>query len=204
MDATEVCEIIEGANGEAGGSGNGHEAESRARTFTAIYIAILAAVLAVVSVTGSNIAKSLLTNSIESSDQYAFYQAKTQRMLMFRLSAESLEATMGFLPEDGRAVARERVAEYRRSADRLENEEKDGRKAILARAKMAENLRDLAAAQDPYYDFAEALLQIAIVLASVFAITERRFLLWISRALALTAIGLAIDGYWMLIPLPFL
>ena len=43
----------------------------------------------------------------------------------------------------------------------------EGKKELMARARDHERLRDHALKQDPYFDYAEALLQIAIVLISV-------------------------------------
>ncbi|CAO3351831.1 DUF4337 domain-containing protein [Azospirillum sp. A26] len=172
---------------------------------TAIYISVLAAVLAIVSVAGSNAGKELMASAIEASDSFAYYQSKTQRQISLRLAADELELLSAGMPAEAQAKALQRSTEYRQSADRMEADDgKNSRKDLLNKAKAAEVRRDHAAAQDPYFDFAEGMLQLAIVLASVFAITNRGFILWASRALAVAGVLMAVDGFTLILPLPFL
>ncbi|MCG5243578.1 DUF4337 domain-containing protein [Azospirillum doebereinerae] len=209
MEATEVKDLIDESHEHerkrhgGGDHESGHGGE--VKTSTAIYISILAAVLAVVAVAGSNAGKELASSAIEASDNFAYYQAKTQRQISLRLAADQLDLLGAGLPADARAAQMARTAEYRQAADRLETEEgRNSRKDLLARAKAAEERRDHAAAQDPYFDFAEGLLQLAIVLASVFAITNKGMILWSSRGLALVGLAMAVDGFTLAVPLPFL
>lgn len=224
MEATEVKDLMDeahehehkrrrhGAGGGAGGGGHGdgpdetHEnGGGGVKISTAIYISVLAAVLAIVSVAGSNAGKDLMASAIEASDGYAYYQAKTQRQISLRLAADELELLSAGMPAEGQEKALKRSVEYRLSADRMEADDgKNSRKDILAKAKAAEERRDHAATQDPYFDFAEGLLQLAIVLASVFAITNIGFILWVSRGMALVGFALALDGFTLAFPLPFL
>ncbi len=212
MEATEVKDLMDEAHEHehkrrkhGGGDDEGHESGGGVKISTAIYISVLAAVLAIVSVAGSNAGKDLMSSAIEASDGYAYYQAKTQRQISLRLAADELELLSAGMPPDGQAKALKRSTEYRQAADKMEADDgKNSRKDILAKAKAAEERRDHAAAQDPYFDFAEGLLQLAIVLASVFAITNMGFILWISRAMALVGFALAVDGFTLAFPLPFL
>lgn len=199
MEATDVKDLIEEA------IEHDHEKAAGSKTSTAIYISLLAAVLAVVSVLGSNAGKEMMANAIDASDTYNYYQAKTQRQVSLRVAADELELLSEGLPDAAKAKAAAKVAEYRKAADRMDSaDDKNSRPALLDKARAVEQRRDHAAAQDPYYDFAEALLQIAIVLASVFVITELSFVLWASWALAGAGIVLALDGFTQIIPLPFL
>ncbi|CAO3414363.1 DUF4337 family protein [Azospirillum endophyticum] len=214
MEAAEVKDLIDethererakrkapGGHHAEGGEEGGHGV----KTSTAIYISILAAVLAVVSVAGSNAGKDLMASAIEASDSFAYYQSKTQRQISLRLAADEIELLSAGMPADAQAKALQRSGEYRQAADRMETEEgKNSRKDLLAKAKAAEMRRDHAAAQDPYFDFAEGMLQLAIVLASVFAITDKGFILWTSRALAAIGLLMAADGFTLILPLPFL
>ncbi|SMH59245.1 DUF4337 domain-containing protein [Azospirillum agricola] len=214
MEATEVKDLIDESHererrrhggGQDGDQHGGHEGGSGVKTSTAIYIAVLAAALAIVSVAGSNAGKELMANAIEASDGYAYYQAKTQRQISLRLAADQLDLLGAGMPAEAKEQALKRAAEYRLSADRMETDDgKNSRKDLLAKAKAAEDRRDHAAAQDPYFDFAEGLLQLAIVLASVFAITNMGLILWASRGLALVGMVLAVDGMTLAVPLPFM
>jgi len=99
-----------------------------------------------------------------------------------------------------------RIAEYRATVVRYESDpkEQDGKKELLQRAREAEAARDVAARRDPYFDYAEALLQIAIVLASVAIIASSLPLLLLGSGLGTIGALLMINGYTLLVRLPFL
>lgn len=214
MEAAEVKDLIDEAHERERAkhrpAGHHHAEENDegghgVKMSTAIYISVLAAVLAIVSVAGSNAGKELMASAIEASDSFAYYQSKTQRQISLRLAADELELLSAGMPAEAQAKALQRSTEYRQSADRMEADDgKNSRKDLLNKAKAAEVRRDHAAAQDPYFDFAEGMLQLAIVLASVFAITNRGFILWASRALAAAGVLMAVDGFTLILPLPFL
>jgi len=69
----------------------------------------------------------------------------------------------------------------------------------MARAKEYEHERDHAMAQDPWFDYAEALLQIAIVLTSVAILTGARALFWVPCGLGILGILATINGFILLI-----
>ena len=73
------------------------------------------------------------------------------------------------MPEAAKQAMQKKLADYRATIDRYESDPQtnEGKKELLVRAKEHEELRDHALQQDPYFDYAEALLQIAIVLISV-------------------------------------
>jgi hypothetical protein len=54
-------------------------------------------------------------------------------------------------------------------------------------------------AQDPWFDYAEALLQIAIVLTSVAILTGVHALFWVPCALGVLGILSTINGFLLLI-----
>ena len=72
-------------------------------------------------------------------------------------------------PEAQAALQAPRPRPYRKTVARYETEPEtgEGKKELIAKAKEYEAKRDHALKQDPYFDYAEALLQIAIVLISV-------------------------------------
>ncbi len=71
------------------------------------------------------------------------------------------------------------------------------------KARAYEAARDHAQAQDDNFDYAEAFFQIAIVLASVSIVALSRLLLGLSAVLGLTATFLMINGFLLLVALPF-
>ncbi|MEK6709765.1 MAG: DUF4337 family protein, partial [Nitrospinota bacterium] len=92
MDATEVSETI--ANPEGGG-------DERFRKRAAIYVGVLAALLAITSLGGENAAKEMMSANISASNLWAFYQAKTIRQTSLRLAADEMETLLATRPELG-------------------------------------------------------------------------------------------------------
>lgn len=192
-----------------GGDDNGDKFNSR----VAIIIALLAMFLAINSLWGGNAAEDVMNHNIHASDTWAFYQAKTIRQTSLRLAADTLEAELKAKPEmnaEARELMQGKVDEYRKTVERYEDEpDKDdpgnalkgeGRKQLTARAKDFEARRDRAASQDPNYDFAEALFQIAIVLASVSILARSRPVLFVAVATGGAAVLLMLNGYFLLFP----
>lgn len=149
----------------------------------AAYIAGLAALLAVATL-GGNTAADLGTNqNIASSDTWTFYQAKTIRQTNMRIAADMLQLEVNAHPEWPDHVLnayREKIHEYKATADRYESEPEtgDGKAELSAKARQHGEIRDRAGRQGPWFSAAEGSLQLAIVMASVAAIVSVPLLLY--------------------------
>jgi Na+(H+)/acetate symporter ActP len=173
----------------------------------AVAIAFFAMVLAICGLGGSNAAKEALNHNVWASNFYSFYQAKNARQAVFVLAADELE--LGWLnhpaiPDATKQTMRERLDRHRKTAARYESEPdtRDGKKELLQRAREHEQKRDIALKQDPYFDYAEALLQIAIVLISVSIIAEAVWLSLLGGAVGLAGILLTVNGFTLLVEIP--
>ena len=69
----------------------------------------------------------------------------------------------------------------------------------MIKAKGFEHERDLALRKDPWFDYAEGLLQLAIVLTSVAIITQRRSLSYAALVLGLVGAVCTLNGYFLFI-----
>jgi hypothetical protein len=184
-----------------------HEQHDGFRRLAAIYLGVVAMLLAIASLGGSHVTKELLSANIHASDTYAFAQAKYLRATVYQLAADQLEFELNHLPglsDAGKAKAAERIEHYRSNAARYESDPKsgEGREQLLAKAKEWEHHREHAAMQDPSFELAAALFQIAIVLGSVAIVATSRPLLGLSAVLAVLAVVLTLNGYLLLFPLP--
>ncbi len=204
MEASELSEKISGPHhdGHAGGS---HDDSFRRRA--AIVIGVIAALLAITTVGGSNAMKTMLNANIHASDTYSFYQAKSIRQTANQLAADQLEtvlATHADLTAEARADIQKRIDRYKRRVERFETEPStgEGKQELLAKAKGYEAQRDRAILQDPNFEFAEGLFQIAIVLGSVSIVAASRLLLAACVGLAGFASLLALNGFFLIVPLP--
>ena len=183
--------------------------EKSGKKWVAVYIAVLAVVLAITSMGGSNSMKDMLTNNIYASNYWAFFQAKTIRQTTLRVAADDLVilgAANPTMPEAAKKQLDDTVKRYRDTAARYESDPKegDGRKELMAKAKEFEKEREAAQRKDPYFDFAEALIQIAIVLASVSLIAGSRLLLVVSMVMAIGGAFLSLNGFLLLVKIGFM
>ena len=196
MEATEIAEHI-----HEPGHGGHHDAPAPDgfRKLAGIYLGIVAMLLAIASLGGGAATKEMLAANIHASDTYAYYQAKVLRQVHYQVAADFLEATSTGDP----AKTAELIKRYRETAARYESEPKtgDGKKELLAKAHEWEVRRDTAAARDPNFEFAEALLQIAIVIGSVSIVSVSRWLLGLSAAAAVCGVALTANGFLLLVPL---
>jgi hypothetical protein len=175
---------------------------------TAIYIAVLAVLIAITSVGGDNATKDMIRSSIQAADTYSFYQAKSIRQTTIRTMADDFEVRLAdpAVPDVLRQQLQAKLANYRATAERYESEPStgEGKKELIAKARDLEIQRDVALKRDPYFDFGGALLQIAIVLASASLIVAGRMLLSTSIGLGVAGSLLSLNGFLLLVDLPFL
>jgi hypothetical protein len=125
----------------------------------------------------------------------------------FTLAANELElllATQQGLGAPAKKSVEDKLKSYRAEADRLKQDQEDGMDVLLVKAKSLELERDVALRKDPYFGWSQALLQIAIVLASVHLIIGNLMLLGLSGGLAGLGVLLMINGYTLLVRLPLL
>lgn len=196
---------------EAGGEDEEPEARVRAaaqrdrfRVEAGFTIAVLAALLAITSLGGANATKNMINSNIQASDTYAFYQAKNIRQTDTRLALDRLELELPTLPPEQQAATRRKMDEYRQTIARYESESEtgEGKKELLQKANGYVAERERAQRQDPYFDYAQALFQIAIVLGSLSIVLVARPVLFLALALGGVATLLMLDGYTLLVDLP--
>ena len=184
------------------------EAVSEENKQTAIFVAALAVMLAICSVGGDNATKDAMRASIEAADAWAFYQAKNLRQTNYTLAADSIERDLlnPSLDEPAKKFLQDKMAKYRATVARYESEPAtgDGKKELVAKAKALETTRDVALKRDPYFDYAQGMLQIAIVLASSSLALGTQLLLWIARGLGVLGTLFMFNAFFLVVNLPFL
>jgi Domain of unknown function (DUF4337) len=119
---------------------------------------------------------------------------------------ELMLAAQPGMPDEVRKKFEDKIKDYRVEIQRLTSDPatKEGRDELLVRAKSLERDRDVALQKDPYFDWSQALLQIAIVLASVHLIIGNLWLLGLSGGLGALGVLLMLNGFTLAIKLPFL
>ena len=181
--------------------------ERRGKAFTrrvALTTAIYAVVLAIASLGGNNATKEMLLAQQQASDLWAFYQAKSIREHQYRAQKQRLEVD---LAERGSAMKPEGRKKFEALMTNFAEEEKRynaEKKEIEKDAKKLEHERDVNRTKDPYFDFAEALLQIAIVMSSISILSTSRSTFVFSLLLAILGALLTLNGYILFVKVPFL
>ena len=152
---------------------------------------------------GNNAMKEMILAQQQASDQWAYYQAKVVREHQYRIQQKRLEVELAerraSLSPDIAQQYEALLGEFSAEARRYNTEKKD----LEREAKQFEQERDLNRNKDPYFDFAEVLLQIAIVLASISILSSSRLMFGVSLVLAVCGTFLTVNGYTLWIRLPF-
>jgi hypothetical protein len=161
-----------------------HEEHENKSKRIGIAIAIMAGVLALVEAAGHKAATDVVRETVEASDTWNFYQAKSIRAAMFRADAQSLQVTAGASPD-----AAKTIAEWKADAAHEDSEPAsgEGRKELMAKASAIETHRDDRNAAMETYEFASGALELGILLLSSSVVTG---LAW----LALAGGGLGVLG----------
>ncbi|MGA3175181.1 MAG: DUF4337 domain-containing protein [Syntrophorhabdales bacterium] len=180
--------------------------EARERSFTrrvALVTAVFAVVLAVTSVGGSKAMKEMLLAQQKSSNQWAYYQAKVIREHMYRSQGLLLEAQ---LLERGSAMkpdVREHIQSLMKKAGDEAARFAAEKTGIEEEARKYERERDVYRGKDPYFEYAEVLLQIAIVMASVAILSGSRIVFYFASVSAVLGTILSVNGFFLIFRLPF-
>ncbi len=167
----------------------------------ALLIAVLALFLSFSETLGKSAQTEAISENVESSNLWAFFQAKTVRLTLVRPAAEEMKIAAAAAGDAAaRAAMDKQIDAWQKTAARYESEPEtnEGRKELSARANEAQEVRDLALAKYHHYELSSAAFQIGIVLASAAVITGAVVLVWLSGALGVA--GLAILALGLFAP----
>ena len=181
--------------------------ERKGKAFTrrvALATAIFAVVLAIASLGEKNAMKEMILAQQQASDSWAFYQAKALREHQYRTQKFRLEVDLAERGPGMKPAVRQKFETLLTTFADEEKRYNAEKKEIEQEAKKLEHERDVNRAKDPYFDFAEALLQIAIVMSSIAILSNSRSVFFFSLVLAVLGALLTINGYNLIIKLPFL
>jgi len=181
--------------------------ESKGKAFTkrvALTTAIFAVLLAISSLGGSHAMKEMLLAQQQSSDQWSFYQAKVLREHLYRnqklrLEIDLIERGSGMKPE-----VKGRVEGLLKKTAEEEARYNAEKKEIEKEAKELEHERDVNRNKDPYFEYGEVLLQIAIVMASVSILSGSRPVYYFAIISACLGALSSLNGFFMIFRIPFL
>jgi hypothetical protein len=170
----------------------------------ALTTALYAVLLAITSLGGNNAAKDMMLSQQQSSNQWSYYQAKSIKEAFALERRESVEAILAERGATMKPAARAAFERMRNAAASDEARYAKEKEQILAQAKALEKDRDVGRAKDPYFDFGEVLLQLAIVAASIAILSGSSPVYLFSIVMAAFGAVLSLNGFLQLFTLPFL
>jgi len=166
----------------------------------ALLIAIIALCLALSEMLGKGAQTESISKNVEASNLWAFFQAKSIRRTQIQTAAEQGKLTLGTTTDEAaKAALAKQIDTWDKTAARYRSEPEtgEGSEQLAKRAKEAEEARDVATDKYHHYEYASAMFQIAIVLASATIITGMIWLAWVSGLLMLAGIGMTWAGaFW--------
>jgi hypothetical protein len=183
-EATERAEHVE----EAGHHNKG----------VALLIAVLALILALSETLGKSAQTAALTDTVQASDTWAFYQARNIRATTLKTAAEAMKVEAAAMTDQKAAAAQIEAWEKQIKRWQSDPEKQEGMKELSEKARHLEERRDHKLEQYHNYEIASAALQIGIVLASASIITSMVILAWFGGALGI--VGLAFMGIGLYAP----
>lgn len=166
----------------------------------ALLIAVIALFLALSEMLGKGAQTESISKNVEASNLWAFFQAKSIRRTQIQTAAEQGRLTLGTTTDDAaKAALVKQIDTWDKTAARYRNEPEtgEGSEQLSKRAQAAEAARDVATEKYHHYEYASAMFQIAIVLASATIITGMVWLAWLSGLLLFAGIGMTWAGlFW--------
>jgi hypothetical protein len=173
----------------------------------ALLIAVLALFLSFSETLGKSAQTEAISANVESSDLWAFFQAKSIRFTQLNIAAEEmLVAAEAASDPAAKTSMQKQIDAWKKTAARYDSEPStgEGRKELAERAKEAEAKRDLALAKYHHYELASAAFQVGIVLASAAVITGMLALAWLGGALGVLGLALTLFGFFAPHALPLI
>lgn len=170
--------------------------------WVALLIAGLALLLAFAEAGNGNNENASIDLNIESSNLWAFYQAKTIRMTTMQTAADQAELDLMRLTDPVQIEAtKKQIDKWRATAKRYDSEPEtgEGRKELSAKAIAKTEERKITMQRKELYEVAAKTFQIGIVLASAMIITGMMPLVWGSILLGLT--GMVLMGFSLFAPM---
>lgn len=186
---------------------NPHELEEiKQRGFTkrvALITAIIAVVLGIGALGKNYTMKEMLLAQQQAPNQWSFYQAKVIREHLYRsqrMILETIQLDWGGSMKQGDKGRIKIMLQKMAEEEARYNKEK---KEIKQEAKKFETMRDLHRSKDPFFEFAEVLLQISIVMSSVSILASSYKIFYFALSSATLGVLLAFNGFMMVFSLPF-
>jgi hypothetical protein len=166
-----------------------HGAHERSLAPVTVTMAILAVLVAGVSLLGHRAHTEEILLQTKSTDQWAYYQAKDIR----RRSYETFLDQLSVFTLQNADQAEKLKEKYQKEVDRYRDEQKD----IQAEAKKAEDEVGTQEKRADRFDLGEVLLEAALVICSITLLTRKRFYWGLGMIFGFLGVVIAVAGLFI-------
>ncbi len=155
-----------------------------------VTMAILAVLVASVSLLGHRAHTEELLHQTESTDKWAYYQAKDIRRHAYELFLDELSVITTAQNSDQVAKVKDK---YEKEVQKYSDQQQD----IEAEAKKAEGDVKLEGKRADHFDLGEVLLEAALVICSITLLTRKKLYWAMGLVLAVVGIAIAATGFFV-------
>jgi hypothetical protein len=152
-----------------------------------VLAAMLAVLLAIVTIISHRAHTDAVLIKSEANDRWSYYQSKRIKFHSLELGEDLLNALPGKTPQADKTLER-----YTKEKARYTKESKEAQEAAADKDKEAAHIEEQALR----YDFGEGLLEIGLVLTSLFFISKSKLFPVIGTIAAVTGTVIAVLGYF--------
>ena len=151
-----------------------------------VLAAVLAVFLAIVTIESHRAHTAAILSKTNANDQWNLYQAN-------RLKAHNLEvgADIISLMTKGEVAAAKKIEEYKKGIEKYEDKAKETMEAAKKHEEETEHVEHKAL----YFDMGEGLLEIALVLSSLYFIARKMLFPVVGVVAGLSGLGVAAVGF---------
>jgi hypothetical protein len=201
VEAKEAAEIIQ----EAASERENTSGRFPLNKIVALLVAILAASLAVATISTGAATRRLLNDNIHLNDLHAMEDVGDVRQSNASVTADLIESILTTTnPSDtARTALQQKANDYRASANEIQGANK-GLKAIQEEIAQYDGLEETTESQILSFEYSEVALQIAIVLSSLAILTVSWGIFYVSAGLGVLGLILTINGFVLMVGLPSL
>jgi hypothetical protein len=153
-----------------------------------VLAAVLAVALAVVSIASHRAHTTAVVERSEANDQWSLYQSNRIKFHSLELGVDLLNVLGSDKPE-----AEQTIARYESQQKKYENESKEVKDEATKREQETRHTEDRALR----YDIGEGMLEIGVVLASLYFIARKKLFPVISLTFGILGIVIAISGVFL-------
>ena len=175
--ADEISELHENAE---------HGAHEKTLAPVTITMAILAVLVAAITLLGHRAHTEELLNQTKSTDQWAYYQAKDIRLHTYQLFEDQLSVESVTSPEQAAKLKES----YNKQIEKYTDQEKE----IENAAHEAEGEVTMYGHRADRFDLAEVMLEAALVICSITLLTKKRIFWGFGLLLGVMGLGLGVAG----------